>query len=863
MVAGARGRLSHSSKNGAVRRVVAMARSMQPRATMSGRGPSIIEADHRQPAPSGSSGTRATARDAAPETDSFLWIGLASCAGALGIVAPVTTVATATFVGALLFTRARGATALAMIALIVGFLRGSSRIDRFERERESVVGVGGWPARGFLTGTVARSPSMVSGGLRLELVDAVVDAREGDAPPIRGRLTLHVPAEVAAAALPMMAFARGDEVSATASLAPPYRFWNTEDPRPSSARRGVVLSGGAEDLVLHRPGDGLLARIDRTRARMRERIVTTFPAETSPMARALVLGEDDLTEGDRRAFRKSGLAHLLAVSGMHLVLVVNGFVAALHAGLVRFPPLAERIDAARVASAIGLPVAWIYADLAGGSGSAIRAAWMCSFVLLARVLARRSQAWRGLGLSMLAMSVVDPLVAFDVSFVLSALATIGIIALARPIEALVRARSRIEWPSFVLTPIATSAAATVTCAPVLASMAFELPLSGLVANVIAVPLGEALALPLCLAHAVLELWPLAETGCALAGSGALSIVRVVARMFTWGVLPVPPPTAGQFGVMTATFALLALAPAGLRPRWHRRPSICIACGALAIGALEYGTRRDGSPRGLLRVTFLDVGQGDAALVDLPDGSAILVDGGGLVGSPIDVGERAVAPLLATRRRGELNAVVLSHPHPDHYLGLATGLGAIRVHELWDTGQGEMEGTGGAYRDLLAGLRSRGAEVKHSDVLCGAREIGGAVVEVLAPCPGLVPDRGANDNSFVVRIGYGGRAVLFVGDAEHEEEANLLESLGATRLRADVLKVGHHGSRTSSTPEFVRAVAPRVAIISCGVRNRFGHPHPHTLETLTEAAVRVLRTDRNGSVVVTTDGASLDVRSMTN
>jgi competence protein ComEC len=132
--------------------------------------------------------------------------------------------------------------------------------------------------------------------------------------------------------------------------------------------------------------------------------------------------------------------------------------------------------------------------------------------------------------------------------------------------------------------------------------------------------------------------------------------------------------------------------------------------------------------------------------------------------------------------------------------------------------------------------------------------------VLAPCPAYSSDRGPNDNSFVLRVAYGSRALLLVGDAEREEEATLLAT-ASDRLRADILKVGHHGSRTSSSPEFLAAVAPHEAVVSVGCRNRFGHPHPLTLEALAAAGTRVWRTDRDGEVTVTTDGESLEVRAL--
>jgi competence protein ComEC len=203
-------------------------------------------------------------------------------------------------------------------------------------------------------------------------------------------------------------------------------------------------------------------------------------------------------------------------------------------------------------------------------------------------------------------------------------------------------------------------------------------------------------------------------------------------------------------------------------------------------------------------------------------------------------------------------MVLSHPHPDHFGGLASTLPHVEVGELWDSGQGEDLGAGPTYAALLAGARARGIPIRRPRDLCGApREAGGVTIEVLAPCPGYAPDASANDSSLVLRLSYGARTALLVGDAEHEEERALL-SLAPGSLRADLLKVGHHGSRTSSSPAFLAAVRPALAAISAGVRNRFGHPHPHTLAALEAQRIEIARTDRGGEIIWETDGTEVHV-----
>lgn len=828
--------------------------------------------------------------------DAVWLLSLSLAGGGLVPGAPVVALGVLAAGAALVALRGRPALTVALLALFaIGAGRASRAIARHTTaERAAPRALPGAPrlVRCGVTGTVASSPTRVSSGaavgneasVRLLLEEVTLACEPDDAArALAGRVVLHV------AWADGEALRRGDRVEAFASLAPPQRFVVPElgDDRPGRARGGAVLSGGAVDLVRLAKGRGPPAWIDEARRHVRARILATFPPRAEALARALVLGENDLAAEDARDFRDGGLSHLLAVSGMHLVLAVNGAVLALTALFCRVRWLALRVVPRRLASLLGLAICWIYCDFSGSSGSAVRAAWMLSVQLLAAALGRRVRPLRALGWSVLLMAVVEPLVAVDVSFALSAAATLGLIALQRVSRGvgpgLAERLARAPAPArFVGQSLATTLAATVPCAPILLRMGPALSLGSLVANVVAVPLGEAAALPICLSHALLAPLPRAERGAALAGGGALLLVGRLAHFTAasrLGRVALPRPTDAQLGLL----AVLALAgsgapdpraPAGrpgaaaARRRRIERAAQVSALAGLALAELY--ARRAGAPRGALRVTFLDVGQGDAALVDLPSGEALLIDAGGLVGSAVDPGERVVAPLLRARRRGALAAVIVSHPHPDHFMGLRAALDGVRVGEVWDTGEARVTAPSApnspygarAYAAVLAELEARGARVRRPDTLCGTHQLGGAEITVLAPCPAFAEDRGTNDNSLVLRVRFGDRAVLFVGDAEHAEEGLVLEQAATPvargSLRADVLKVGHHGSRTSSSDALLDAVAPRLAVASCGVRNRYGHPHPVTTERFRARAIPLFRTDCLGTVEVRTDGGSLDV-----
>jgi competence protein ComEC len=283
------------------------------------------------------------------------------------------------------------------------------------------------------------------------------------------------------------------------------------------------------------------------------------------------------------------------------------------------------------------------------------------------------------------------------------------------------------------------------------------------------------------------------------------------------------------------------------------------------------------PAGALRVTFLDVGQGDAALIELPDGAVWLIDAGGNPGAR-DLAQaaapgRVIDRVLAAYEHPRIALAIVSHPHPDHYLGLA----AIEapIDELWsaeDTGAPPRDRPPAAIRSAMpsfaaiaAGLAARGTRWVHPP-LGVVRAEAGVEIAVWAPryqaaagaplACAADPVRTVNDNSLVVALRYRGRTLVFTGDVEAEGEDGLVASgLGA----ADVVKVPHHGSPTSSTPAFVAATHPALAVISCGAANAFGFPSPDVVERWRAAGAEVARTDRDGAITLTIDaGGGLSV-----
>jgi len=626
-----------------------------------------------------------------------------------------------------------------------------------------------------------------------------------------------------------------------ARLSPRQTFHNpSPHPRWPSSPLDAVGRARSQPIVvapapLHRRG------MHTARAHLRGRIRATLPPDAAALGLTLLLGERGEMSGARQdAIRGAGLSHVLAVSGLHVTLLAGGCVALLGLFFARFRSITARIDARRLAKLAGIPIALSYAGVVGDAPSAWRAAITAS---LAWGLAAGGRRVSPVGITAGAALLLAALSPDDLArpgFALSILATAAIVSEpgVRP-ETLWKSGLRIAGRTMIAT------------APVVIWLFGSLPLVGLLANLVVVPIATLLLLPSYALHAAL-----AATVPSVAALTA-PIVETIARAFVsasevFAAVPVgrdlPPPNV----VQGLCIGLLCLGWLAL-PKLKWRLALA-GLAVLIIAGSEIHLRHVERPLDRVRVTFLDVGQGDAALIDLPDGRLMAIDAGGAINGGPDPGARVLVPLLRARRRARIDVFVLSHPHPDHYGGLAALLEAVEIGEIWDTGQAEAEAPEGT---LATQLRQSGVHVRGPEELCArTHRFGGATVDVRWPCPEYDPGWGPNENSLVLDLRFGARRFLFTGDAEeHAEAALAARDLGTV----DVLKVAHHGSRTSSAGALLARLRPLVAVVSAGAQNRFGHPHPEVWRRLRQSTQCALRTDENGAVVVTTDGADLEVR----
>ena len=585
----------------------------------------------------------------------------------------------------------------------------------------------------------------------------------------------------------------------------------------TQAQRGYLVRGGRLTFI-----QGPSWR-SRWRAHATHAVDAVFPADAA-LARALLVADTrELSPEIRDRYAAAGLAHMLSISGLHV-----GIIAVALEIVFQLMHLARR-----TATVAAIVVVAVYVALIGAPEAAVRSAAMLGALGVSRLLQRPTSPWAMLAIGA-AAPLLSPRAVLEIGYQLSVIGVAGLIGAGALVRRAVPRRIG-GWRRTLLAGLIVSTVATIVSAPLVAWTFGRISLVGPLTNLLAAPL-MGLAQPMLFLGLLLApVRPLAL----LVGDAAhpllaaFDAIAAAGAAIPGGWMVVSPTLASAVLAAVASVALIVACVS----RFPGRP---LLVGSAAVAALVWsGVAPAGS--GLTELHMIDVGQGDAIGIRTPHGSWILVD----------AGRSVVLPYLA-RRRGELVAFILSHPHTDHVGGASSVIAALHPAHYFDAA---FAGDADAYRASLVEAREAGtawARVHPGDSLA----VDGVVLRFLAPDSAWTAGLSdPNLASTIVLVRVGEVRILLVGDAERPEEDWLVARYGDS-LHADVLKVGHHGSATSSGGPFLDAVRPRLALVSVGLGNSYGHPSAEVMATLAARGAQVLRTDRLGTIVVSTDGRRL-------
>jgi len=576
--------------------------------------------------------------------------------------------------------------------------------------------------------------------------------------------------------------------------------------------------------------------LERVRARAASRIERLFGGD-APMAKALLIAEQqDLGPEVRQRYADAGLVHMLSISGLHVAIV---------AGAVELLLSAMALGRAR-AAILSLIIVWLYVAVIGAPAPALRSAAMLTVMASSRIAQRPTSPWASLALGA-AVPLYEPRNVLGLGYQLSVVGMAGLTASGSVTRRWIAPRVD-GWRLTVSNQLLPSIIATIVTAPLIAWYFGRVSLIGPVSNVLASPVITILQPMLFLAM----LFP-GDAAARFVADGCVPLLRLFdgiaarAAAMPYAAIQVTPSLITTVLCGLALAALVVAASA----RFTARPAILAGLalgGALWYPLIPPPTRRD------IELHMLDVGQGDALALRTTRGNWILFDAGRAWRTG-DAGRAVIIPYLA-RRGGKLAAFVLSHPHNDHVGGASTILRAMKPGTFHDPG---FVAPTGSYADALASAISSGTRwdrVRPGDSLV----VDGVVVNFLAPDSAWASAlTDPNEASTIARVRFGAVRFLLVGDAEKELEQWLLSNSDMD-LRADILKVAHHGSSTSTSELFLNAARPRVALISVGKDNSYRHPSPAVVDRLARSGAAVYRTDQLGTVVVTTDGSRVRVRA---
>ena len=710
--------------------------------------------------------------------------------------------------------------------------------------------------RHTLTGTIARTPEVRSRYTVITVDADSISLGDPERTPaysggmayvvermasVSGRLQIRLNSGIEAGGY-------GDRILVTGRLRSPQPARNPGgfDARTYYASRGVYAlmsvrdAAGYRVTLRNRSISWQTAVIDPLRRSIDQSIDRTMRGDSAALLRGILLGErQQLPEDLIDTFRTIGLAHILAVSGLHVGLITLVVYTLLF--VLRLPR--------HLVAAGTLGVLILYAFITNLTPSVIRATIMAGLFLVGRQMDRQTDTVNILAVAAIVILLIWPSALFDLSFQLSFLATYAIITgYPRLKELLPERLSRSEkwWARWLRDGLLVSVAAQLGTLPVVAGTFNQVSWMSAAANLFIGPLvflnTTFGVLTVLTGPLVIEIARLFSAVNALVLYGMIHLSKTFSSVPS-ALVQVPAPSALFFASFYASGLLLLWNPDG--PGWRRTRLGLVALTALVFC---YGLL----PERTLEITVLDVGQGDAIFIACPNGQTLLVDGGPR--SPAwDAGARVIVPFLRAKGHRRVDTMIVSHPHLDHYGGLSAVVESVDVGEIVSSG---VTSTSGSYRAWRETVEQHGIPyrtVVKGDTLAA---LGGVRGVFLHPDRFFVSGASkahANDVSVVLRLSYGEFSMLLTGDIEEKAEYAVTRAPAA--LKSTVLKSPHHGSITSSGTTFLHAVDPEAVAVSVGLINAFRHPSPQVMERYRRRGAEVYRTDRGGAVIIRSDGQS--------
>jgi competence protein ComEC len=617
---------------------------------------------------------------------------------------------------------------------------------------------------------------------------------------------------------------------------------------------GFLENDGEVELVARQPSV-VRGAVESLRREIRRYIDQSISRDNGPLVKALTVGEmGEISKEMRMEFTAAGVNHVISISGLHVGMLGLVVFTLIRYGCAFNAYLTLRFNLIKIATFCSFLAVVFYTALAGAMVPTVRSAIMIGVYELAVLLDREEEVLTSLTFAALLIALVWPGVVSDISFQLSFLAVLfiawGIRQVrdwfpARPKDELPQERSR--WHHLLRQAglhLAVPLLATIGTGPLIAHYFGHLSLAGFISNPVIVPLVGFIVVPLGLLISFLSLTlPVAAPPLVWLEEQFVSLTRWLVGLFAnlpLANISVPAPDRVEIAALYGLFFALLLV------RKHRYAPIALAVMAtLLIGDGVYWWRERWDRREL-RVTHLNVGQGDAAVVELPGSKVLVIDAGGVATGEFDTGEAIVAPFLRTRKILKVDYLVVSHARIDHYGGMRSIVNEFTPDEFWSS---PAKGKSARFEDLEEALER--ARIKRVTLHTGepCRVIDGVKFCALHP-----PPENSNDSSLVLQLEYGNVRFLFAGDIEKRDE--LVLQARAAELRSAILKVPRHGNATASSDEFIAAVQPKFAVFSHGGRGPAASSRDETASRYRKAGAEILRTDEDGAIIFESDGTTL-------